>query len=276
RKLLRKLLSFSWPFIITSVTTVIIINVDKFIGTQVLSDKTDVALLALAMQLVLPITVLADMIRMALGPFIMSIRKEAGAAKDYQKIFDLTVFSASIVMILLVLITPLLTLILTDSSYMEVVFLIPLLGFANILSLVANQFCVYFSLVKKNVYIFYAFVLSGVITIVLNALFMQSYGFIVSGYSQIISYVVMSVFLYIMARRITEIKLNLKKSLILIFVVISYVALVSYLSPQVVHGEYFLFIAAGLVFLILTIVLFTRQQRINPVKTMRSLLSKSK
>ncbi|PLW91935.1 MAG: hypothetical protein C0592_13365, partial [Marinilabiliales bacterium] len=33
RKLLRKLLSFSWPFIITSVTTVIIINVDKFIGT---------------------------------------------------------------------------------------------------------------------------------------------------------------------------------------------------------------------------------------------------
>ena len=91
--MMKRLVLFSWPFFVISLFSWIIISIDKFLGVEILSDNNEVALLSLAMQLSLPIAVLADMIRMAIGPFVMSIRKSNEAVESYQQVFDLSVFS---------------------------------------------------------------------------------------------------------------------------------------------------------------------------------------
>src|SRR5690606_7341454 len=91
-QLLRKMFAFSWPFLVISIFQWLILSIDKFIGASVLTNTDEVVFLSLGMQLALPITVLADMIRMAIGPFVMSIRKDEDADQNYQQIFDLSIY----------------------------------------------------------------------------------------------------------------------------------------------------------------------------------------
>ena len=116
KKMMKRLVLFSWPFFVISLFSWIIISIDKFLGVEILSDNNEVALLSLAMQLSLPIAVLADMIRMAIGPFVMSIRKSNEAVESYQQVFDLSVFSGFGILILLIIFSLLLVNLLADES----------------------------------------------------------------------------------------------------------------------------------------------------------------
>jgi hypothetical protein len=160
-----------------------------------LKQKTDVALLALAGQLVLPVSILADMIRMAIGPFTMSIRKDTDAEKSYQQIFDLTIFSSSIVIVGIVMLTPILTIILADRSYLNVLNIVPLMAFANIFALAASQFSIYFSLVKKQ-FTFYGVRYCRITGFVLNIIFMPLLGYLTVVSRKFLSYLFMAIFLY--------------------------------------------------------------------------------
>lgn len=262
-KLLKKIFLYSWPFVISSIFTWIIISIDKFVGAQTLIDKTEVALLALAMQLTLPMTVLADMIRMALGPYVMSIRKEANSEKTYQQIFDLTMFAASISVIGIVLVSPLLVLILANSSYMLVLTIIPLMTLAKLFSLAANQFSISFNLVKKNIYILYAVILAGIVNTGIIYGFMQKFGFIVSGYSQIISYLIMAIFLYYFGRKIANLKLNLKNSFYLLGILIIYQVCLIFINDLIINGSYLIFIILSLICLLGIVLSYMHSQKLN-------------
>lgn len=266
RKLLRKILIYTWPFILSSIFTWVIISIDKFIGAQALTDKTEVALLALAMQLVLPVTVLSDMIRMAVGPYVMSIRKDQDAEKTYQDIFDLVLFASTFVLIGLVMVSPFLTLLLADSTYLNVVYVIPLMAFAKVLALAGDQFCISFSLVKKTLFILISIMLAGISGILINALFMNRFGYIVSGYSQIISYVIMATFLYFTGKKYANLSIRLKSSGLLLVATLLFFVSLHYLLPLVIVGKYLLFVTICFLFMICLCFIYFGQRNLNPFK----------
>jgi O-antigen/teichoic acid export membrane protein len=255
-KILRKLLHFSWPFFIIS---------DKFIGADVLVDKEDMAILAFAFQITLPITILADMIRMAIGPFVMSIKSDKDADKTYQKVYDLSVFSGIIVLVFLIAFTPLITRILADSTYLKVIQVIPLIGLASILSLIANQFAISFSLVKKNVFILIATVIAGIIVTIINLTYMKSYGFVISGISQAISTFIMAGILFILGKKHTDLKIELKNSIIYLIVLGGYITSVYFYMDQILSSNYsHLIIVSSITLAILAFsFLFTQKKAIN-------------
>lgn len=256
--LLKKLFAFSWPFLVISMFQWVIISIDKFIGSGVLSDKTDVALLVLGMQLSLPITVLADMIRMAIGPFVMSIRNDEDADSNYQSIFNLSVFVSLSVMIVLIVSTPWLVPLIADDSYIRVVELIPLLALANVISLVANQFAISFSLVKKNIYILYATIIAGAAGFAINILFMKSGGFVVSGYSQIVSYVLMAIFLFVVGRKIANNRLKLSLAFQLASVGVAFIIFMYFNLSKIYDGSKFELIFGGSIGILLMTLLYVR------------------
>lgn len=265
-KLLFKLFNFSWPFLIISIFSWFIISVDKFIGADVLVDKDDVALLALAMQLTIPITVLADMIRMAIGPFMMSIRFEKDVNKSYQQVFDLSVLSSLLVLIGLLIVSPLLIPLIANDSYLAVIFVIPLIAFASVLSLIANQFSISFSLAKKNVYIMYATVIGGIVGILINVLFMNRFGFVVSGVSQLISFLIMCVFLYMIGKKVAGLDLKLGKSTVLILICLIYLSILYFNMDEILSENYSTLYFYGVLTFILLLYIYLRQQKI-PLKS---------
>ena len=262
-KLLKKIYVYSWPFIVSSLFFVVIVGADKFIGASALTNKDDVAILALAAQLVIPIVVLSDMIRMAIGPYIMSIRKENDANSTYQQVFDLCIFAGSLVLIGLVLISPFLTLILANQTYLKVIQIVPLLALSNVLSLAFNQFSISFNLAKKNIYILYAIVMGGIIGSIINLGFMTRFGFIVSGYSQVISYIIMSIFLFVIGRKIANLKLKIKNSSVIVLTSVCYIILIHFLENRIFKGDYILFIVLSILFGLFLLLIYFKQQQFS-------------
>lgn len=262
-KLLKKMFVFSWPFIVTSIFQWIIMSVDKFIGADVLANKEDVAYLALAMQLSLPITVLADMIRMAIGPFVMSIRRDHDADQNYQSILDLSVFTSLLVLIGLIISTPWLTQILADESYARVIEVIPLIALANVISLVANQFALNFSLVKKNVHILYATLIAGIVGFAINLVFMKKYGFVVSGYSQVTSYLLMAIYLFVVGRKIANNRISLKLSGIITCIALIYIAFLYFNIESIYTNPVFFLYFPGSIGVIIISLIYLNSIKLN-------------
>ncbi|HBX52995.1 MAG: hypothetical protein A2275_12060 [Bacteroidetes bacterium RIFOXYA12_FULL_35_11] len=262
-KLLKKIFTYSWPFIASSLFYIIILAADKFIGTQSLINNEEVSILALSTQLVIPIVVLSDMIRMAIGPYIMSIRKDNDAESTYQKVFDLSVFASSLVLVGIVLFTPLLTLLLADESYLAVMKVVPLMALANVIYIVSNQFCICFSLIKKNIYILYGIIISGSVCLLINILFMKRYGVVVAGYSQIISYIIMVSFLYYFGKKKANLQIEIKNSLIIIGEIILFIFVLYFLNHYIINGKYFFFIIVCSLFLFIVFFTFFKQQKIK-------------
>jgi O-antigen/teichoic acid export membrane protein len=272
-RLLKKIVLYTWPFFIISIFGWVITSMDKFIGTRTLTDKTDVALLSLAMQLVIPIAVLADMIRMAVGPFVMSIHKDANADKTYQQVFDLSIFAASAVVVVVIGATPILTLLLTNQSFLSVIYVVPLMAMASIFSLAANQFSISFNLVKKNTIILYATVIAGFIGIIINYLFMKKWGFVVSGFSQLASYIVMGAILFIVGRKVANLKIKLLNSFLLLAITTFFVCIAYTKASSVIEGNYVFLIVSCCVTMILLTIVYIKSQGIS-IKSIVATLSK--
>lgn len=268
-QLLKKLVDFAWPFFIISGFAWVITSIDKFIGAEALTNKEDVAILALSMQLCIPIIVLASMIRMALGPYVMSIRHNKEADKEYQQIFDLTIFSGLVVLVLIVMCTPLLISVLANETYMGAITVVPLIAFASVISLMSNQFSVSFSLSKKNVYILWATVLGGGSGVLINLLLMKDYGYVVAGYSQICSYFLMAVALYFIGKRKTKLNLRLKNSLLLIGITILFMVLVFVETDNVLEGEFLFLVFYGGITLLLLLISYLYLQKISINKLLK-------
>jgi O-antigen/teichoic acid export membrane protein len=218
--------------------------IDKFLGVDYL-PKEDISLLALATQLSLPIVVLADMIRMAIAPFIMSIMKDKDAKQSYQQVFDLSVFSALIVLIGIIVGTPILTMLMGDSAFDPIIKVIPFIGLASIFSLVANQFMISFSLAKKNVYVMLPVIISGALVVLINVLFMKEYGFVVSGISQVVSAFILAVILFIYGKRLTDLSIKLGRSALLLLVIFGFIGLVYFDMEAILKGNLIVLIIGG-------------------------------
>jgi O-antigen/teichoic acid export membrane protein len=274
KALLKKIFIYAWPFILSSIFSLIVTNADKFVGAQVLPQKEDVALLALAMQLVLPISVLSNMIRMALGPYVMSIRKEENAEDTYQQVFDLTMFVTSIIIVGIITVAPFLTLILTNYSFINVIYVVPLIAFASIFNLASNQFSISFNLCKKNIYILYGIIIAGVLGLLINFLFMGKCGFIVSGISQIFSYLAMAVFSFVLGRKIANLKIKLNNSFFLISILILYIILIYFLNPYVVNGNYYFFVGVSILFGLILVTIYIKQHKLNLKYIVKSIVKR--
>jgi len=263
--MLKKLLAFSWPFFIISAFSWTIISLDKFIGVDLLTNKDDVAILAFAMQLSIPIAILADMIRMAIGPFVMSIRKEEDANKSYQQVFDLSVFVGFGTLVLLIVFSPVLIHLLSkETSYFVVLEVLPLIGLGSVISLIANQFAISFSLNKKNVYILLATVIGGVVGFLINFFFMRDYGFIVAGISQIASYVIMAIILYLLGVRIAKLSMNLLMTFVMLAVVCGYITFIYLNIDSILNMNFLPLVLVGIVSGISLIVIYFKFQKLSP------------
>lgn len=272
-RLLKKMLVYTWPYFIISIFGWIITSMDKFIGAQILTNKSDVAILSLAMQLVIPIAVVADMIRMAVGPFVMSIHKDADADKTYQQVFDLSIFAAASVVVLMIGATPILTLVLTDASFLTVIYVVPLMAMASIFSLAANQFSISFNLVKKNTIILYATVVAGIVGVLINYLFMRKWGFITSGFSQLASYLIMGTILFCVGRKIANLKIKLLNSFLLLAITTLFVSIAYTKASSIIEGNYMFLIVSCCVTMILLTIVYIKSQGIS-IKSIVATLSK--
>ena len=104
-----------------------------------------------------------------------------------------------------------------------------------------------FSLAKKNIYTIIPVVISGTLVVVINLFFMEEYGFVISGISQVTSGLVLAAILFILGKRITELSINLSRSALLILIMFAYIGLVYFDMDSILKGNFVLLIVGGVI-----------------------------
>ncbi|MFT5858103.1 MAG: O-antigen/teichoic acid export membrane protein [Flavobacteriaceae bacterium] len=274
RQMMVKLMKFSWPYFVISIFTWAIISLDKFIGAGALNNKDHIAFLALAMQITIPIAILSDMIRMSIGPFIMSIRKDKDADESYQRIFDLSVYSGFGVLMLILFCAPYLIEILSNETFLPAIRVIPLIAMGSVISIMANQFMISFALVKKNALILIATVAGGIVGATINILFMSNHGFIISGVAQIAAFTSMAIILFLLGKKKTNLNINLKAAISMMIVAGGVILVIYSDMEHILKQNYNLLWTATISGAILLTVVYLTLQKVSIRQLVRALQRK--
>jgi O-antigen/teichoic acid export membrane protein len=195
-KIIMRLLSYSWPYFLISSFFWVMSSVDKFLGTQLLDTHEQIAYLALASQITLPIAMFVDVIRQAYGPYVMSIRKSQNANATYIAVFSLVIYLGVFIGIGLITVSPILILILADETFYPALKVIPYFTLAAIINLMIGKFSLGLNLTRNNVYIAIGTISGGLVGFIANYYLLQYLNVSGAGISQILAFTISAIIIY--------------------------------------------------------------------------------
>ena len=208
--MMKRIVIYSSPFFLSSTFLWVMGSIDKIMGTQLLDSQDEVAYLGLAMQVTMPIMMLAGIISQSYGPYVMSIRHEQDSTSTYREIFSLAVYASTFISVMLLMVSPFLVDILADETFYPTLEIIPLFALASIISIMMTQICLGLNLTKKNIYIAIATIAGGLIGFLFNFYFQPIIGIKAAGYAQIIAYSVTGLIVYKYSQKFMPIDYDLK------------------------------------------------------------------
>lgn len=208
--MVKRIVAYSSPFFLSSTFLWAMGSIDKIMGTQLLSSQSEVAFLGLAMQVTMPIMMLAGIISQAFGPFVMSIRHETDANQTYEEIFSLVIYASIFASVMLLTVSPFLVDILADETFYPTLDIIPLFALATIINTVMTQMCLGLNLTKKNIYIALATIVGALIGFIFNFYLQPVIGIKAAGYAQIIAFSVSGVIVHIYSQKFMPINYDLR------------------------------------------------------------------
>jgi O-antigen/teichoic acid export membrane protein len=255
-KLLKRFLHVTWPMFVIDIFSWFIVGLDKIIGSIQLKDPSELVLLAIALQLMMPVNLITQIIDKTLSPFLHSIQQNLKLEEIYQRILDLSVYFSVIMVLMLTAVSPFLFQLFKDKNLMPIIYVLPLIGFANVLSIFVNQVTVNFNMNLKNVYVLYATIAGGLVGAFINYFFMPSGGFVISGYAQIVAFLTIALLLYIFGKKVAHLNVNLKNSAILLIPFSMLVIFLNYENNNIIHGQRFNLLIASFCCIILTSIIF--------------------
>ncbi len=216
--MVKRIVAYSSPFFLSSTFLWVMASIDKIMGTQLLDSQAEVAFLGLAMQVTMPIIMLAGIISQSYGPYVMSIRHETDAKQTYGEIFSLVVFASTVISVLLLSVSPFLVDILADETFYPALEIIPLFAIANVINIILTQFCLGLNLTKKNIYIAVATIAGGLLGFFFNLYLQPVMGIKAAGYAQIIAYGITGIIVYRYSQKFMPINYNIKWASIILLI----------------------------------------------------------
>ena len=211
--LMKRMVAYSSPFFLSSTFLWIMGSIDKIMGTQLLESQAEVAFLGLAMQITMPIMMLAGIVSQSYGPYVMAMRHEEDADKTYIEIFSLVVYGSAVASIMLLTVSPFLVDILADETFYPTLEIIPLFALATVISIMMTQICLGLNLTKKNIYIAIATIAGALVGFFFNLYFQPIIGIKAAGYAQIVAYSVSGVIVHKYSQKFMPIGYNIKWAL---------------------------------------------------------------
>lgn len=225
--MMKRIVAYSSPFFLSSTFLWVMNSSDKILGTQLLDSQAEVAYLGLAMQITMPIMMLAGIISQSYGPYVMSIKHEEDANNVYEEIFSLVVYGSAVASVMLLTVSPFLVDILADETFYPTLEVIPLFALATIISIIMTQICLGLNLTKKTIYIAVATIAGGVVGFIFNLYFQPLLGIKAAGYSQIIAYAITSIIVYKYSQKFMWIDYDIKWAMYILLVMTGCIVLLN-------------------------------------------------
>ena len=163
--------------------------------------------------------------------------------KDYSqisKISNILLIAVALLSILLSEIAPELVFIIASNKYSEAIYVIPPVALSSMFTFLYQLFVIIETYYKKTTKIMIASVIAAIINVILNYIFIPIFGYVIAGYTTLISYIILSILHYINVRKIEQEEFenktifDIKKIIIISIISIILCILVSFLYKNMI------------------------------------------
>lgn len=214
-----KMLKYAFPIAIAGFAFVVNEAIDRILLKQILFAETNnliyaeaqVGIYSACYKLAMLVTLFLQAYRYAAEPFFFSQEKEKDKNKTYVKIMNYFIGALCFCFLGVALNLDIFKHFITNSSYYVGLSVVPILLMANVFSGIYINQSIWYKLSNQTKFGAYIAVFGALITIVLNILFIPTYGFMACAWTTLIVYAVQMITSYILGQKHYPIPYNLRK-----------------------------------------------------------------
>ncbi|MFA6085727.1 lipopolysaccharide biosynthesis protein [Mucilaginibacter sp.] len=268
KALFLEMLIYSWPVLIANFSYLINENLDKILLGKLLpvnDSATQVGIYTACAKISIFLSIFVNAFRLGAEPFFFSHAKNKNATQTYARIMNYFVIAVCMIFVSLVANIELLKYFIKGKDaaqaavYWSGIKVIPVLLFGYVSLGIYMNLSVWYKLTDQTKYGLYISGAGALVTIVLNVIFIPSYGYIASAWISLIAYSSMMILSYVWGQKNYPIPYNLKKNLT--YIIIS--AVLVYLSFSVFKRN--IFIGNGLLILFALGAFYNEQKELKAI-----------
>ena len=209
--LLKKMLAYGFPIMISGIAFVINENLDKWLLPRLESKEINGAYAA-CYKLAVFMTLFIQAFRMGAEPFFFNHAKEENAKDTYATILKYFTIVGCLGLISVVVFLDLITSFLIRSeSYLIALEIVPYVLLANLCLGIYHNLSVWYKLTDKTKYGMYISIVGATITIILNITLIPVIGFMACAYATLAAYGGMMLLSYIIGKKHYNVPYEVKK-----------------------------------------------------------------
>lgn len=245
--LLKKMLKYGLPILIISLSFMITEVADKILLKYLLPDKAEadsqIGIYAACYKLAIIMMLFIQMFRYAAEPFFFSEADKKNAKETYSRVMTLFVAFTWFIFLLVMLYINLFKHFIGE-AFWPGLSIIPIILASKLFLGIFYNLSVWYKLTNKTFFGAIVAIIGGLITIVLNVIFIPIYGYLGSAWVNFASYFVIMIVSYFWGRKIYRINYEISKILLYTFValIIYAISMYSFGFPPYTHYAFVTFL----------------------------------
>ena len=221
RRLAKEMVVYALPLMIGGLAGIVNEAIDRILLVHLLYEGTDASLIAAKAEvgiysacykLAMLVTILIQAYRFAAEPFFFSQLKNEDKNQIYTKVMDYFVAVVCMVFLVVSLNVDFIKLFfIPNEAYWEGLKVVPILLLANVfLGVYFNQ-SIWYKLSNQTRFGAYIAIIGALITVLINVIFIPTYGYMASAWATMIVYALQMILSYVLGQKYYPIPYNIKK-----------------------------------------------------------------
>ena len=202
-------LSFSIPLIPHFLSVIVLQSSDR-IMIERMCGASEAAIYSVAYQAAYALQIFNTAILNTFTPYMYRAISEGRFDRIGKKAFSLTLFIGGINLVA-ALLAPEVVGLLAPAEYQAAIYIIPPVAMTNLLMFMFNLFANIEYYFKETKLIALASIISAIVNVILNYIFIDHYGYIAAGYTTLFCYILFSLCHYFFMRKVSKKHINGKK-----------------------------------------------------------------
>jgi O-antigen/teichoic acid export membrane protein len=232
--LIKDMLFYSFPILVANISFIINENLDKVLLKELLPASIasqQVGIYGACCKIALFLSIFINAFRLGAEPFFFSHAKNKNSRETYAKIMDYFIIAVSVIFVALVANIEILKYFINGKNQTERelfwsgLSVVPVLLFGYVSLGIYINLSIWYKLSDQTRYGLYISGVGAILTVLMNILFIPSYGYIASAWISFAAYTSMMILSYILGQKNYPIPYHLRKNLAYIFAAILLVIL---------------------------------------------------
>lgn len=234
KSLLKEMLIYSLPLVISGLGFIInerldILLLERFLPLPEEEANTQIGIYGGCYKLAILMSLFIQAYRFAAEPFFFSQLKEKEPKKTYAKVMTYFVILCCFLYVVVNVYLDIFKYFIANEDFWTGLKIVPIIMMANLFLGIYVNLSMWYKLSGQTMFGVWFSVIGATITVILNIIFIPTYGYMASAWTTLAAYFVMSMLSYFTGRKHYPIPYNIKKIFTLIFISIA----IAFVSMQV-------------------------------------------